>query len=435
VTGIPSDPEPGSNEAFVIDSYNEILGRPASVSEYNFYLQALREGKVTRAKLILQLLQSKDYAAVRNKIFNFCYRLGVAPTTVDVNAYSNILANPDNPAFNNALLPISNYPPFSSPTPPFGSTVGQATVAQLIIDSPAFLNAWPQSPADEFPLPSALEGYDGGAIRSLPANDFLRLFLYPRMGGQVGDPFPVEAMMNTFSPPQDAQGSAVAFLSAMYANVGLLNGEVAAKQVAYQYQLWASSVQWLLADDADKPWVAPTNPIVSNEEALLVFIGQLIEPDAPPMPAVSFASWAASNDLQGTDMTPQANPAGDDISNLLKFAFNLDPAESYVGVTQTLVPKLDDSSPLPGGNAGLPYIAVGDDGRMVVQFVRRRNADNVVNYEVQFSSDLNTGWQKAADAGQVETLDATWERVTVRDTANSPNRRFGRVKVTDLTAP
>jgi len=153
------------------------------------------------------------------------------------------------------------------------------------------------------------------------------------------------------------------------------------------------------------------------------------------MPAVSFASWAASNGLQGTDMTPQANPAGDDISNLLKFAFNLDPAESYVGVTQTLVPKLDDSSPLPGGNAGLPYIAVGDDGRMVVQFIRRRNAENIVNYEVQFSSDLNTGWQKAADAGQVETLDATWERVTVRDTANSPNRRFGRVKVTDLTAP
>jgi hypothetical protein len=70
---------------------------------------------------------------------------------------------------------------------------------------------------------------------------------------------------------------------------------------------------------------------------------------------------------------------------------------------------------------------------MVVQFVRRRNAANVAGYEVQFSSNLNTGWQQADGVEQVEILDATWERVTVRDTANNPKNRFGRVKVTDLT--
>jgi hypothetical protein len=337
-----------------------------------------------------------------------------------------VLADPDNPAFNAALLPLNNYPPFSGPNPPFGATLGEAAAAQAIINSVAFLNAWPMTPPDQFPIDPALTG---GTIRDSSNLEFLNSFMYPRMGGQVGNPFPVLAMMDTFTPPANAQGSAVAFLTAMYANVGLLNGEVASKQIAYQYQLWATSFQWL----QDGLWVTPTQPMVTNEEELLAFVQTLLGPAPTLPPAIGYDSWAASGGLPAGEQGAAATPSGDGISNLLKYAFNLDPNESYVGPSATLVPKIDAASPLPGGRAGLPYVAVGSDGRMVVQFVRRRNAANVAGYEVQFSSNLNTGWQQADGVEQVEILDATWERVTVRDTANNPKNRFGRVKVTDLT--
>lgn len=431
VGGLPTNPNPP--QAFVISSYSDILGRLPTTSEFAFYLDALKQG-LSGGTLVSQLLRTREYARVRNRIFDFYYRLGVEPTKSVFDQYNGILLNPDDPAFNNSLLPITNYPPFSSPAPPFGATVGQATVAQLIIESPAFVNAWePPHPEDGYPLPPEAADYDGDDIKDLPNNEFLRLFLYPRLGGQVGNPFPVEAMMNTFSPPADSQGSAVAFLTAMYANVGLLNGEVAARQIAYQYQLWAVSAQWLNNEEWIKPALDPlTSTPVENQAGLIRFL-DVLYPTPTSERAIGYDSWAATAGLTAGELGAEANPSGDGISNLMKYAFNLDPNESYIGPTATLMPKLDASSPLPGGSAGLPYVAVGDDGRMVVQFVRRRNAANVVGYEVQFSSNLSTGWQPADGVPQVQILDATWERVTVRDTANNPKTRFGRVKVTDLT--
>lgn len=431
VAGIPGDPEPGSNEAFVIDTYPQILGRAPTVSEYSFYLQSLDAG-MSRSTMVLQLLQANEYAAVRNRIFDFYYRLGVEPTNVDFNNYSSILGNPANAAFNDTLLPISNYPPFSSPNPPFGSTVGEATVAQLMIDSPAFLNAWPQNPQDEFPLPSPASGYTGDDIRNLPNNDFLRLFVYPRMGGQAGDPFPIEAMMNTFSPPADAQGSSIAFLTAMYSNVGLLNGDVATRQLHYQYQLWASSVQWLI----DGAWAAPTNPTVTNEAQLLVFISQLIGEDLPPAAPPTLREWATQNGLSLEQSAPDASPAGDGISNLLKYAFNMQALESYTGTAAIMAPA-SPGSPLSGGNSGLPVVYTADDGRLEIQYVRRRNASGSVTYQAQFSSNLTSAWEPATGTETVvrgdtdSSLGTEWERVTVRDTApaSTPTTRFARVKV------
>jgi hypothetical protein len=239
----------------------------------------------------------------------------------------------------------------------------------------------------------------------------------------------VLAMMDTFTPPENAQGSAVAFLTAMYQNINLLNSEVAARQVAYQYQLWATSFQWL----QDGEWQTPTAPEVTNESELLAFISGLLAPAPAPAPAIAYNSWATTTGLTAEQLETEANPSGDGVGNMLKYAFNMDPNEKYMGVAQTMVPVVGEVSLFSGGNAGLPYVGQDSDGRMVVQFVRRRHAANVVDYEVQFSSDLNTGWQKSDAVEQVEILDATWERVTVRDTANNPTSRFGRVKVTDLT--
>lgn len=139
------------------------------------------------------------------------------------------------------------------------------------------------------------------------------------------------------------------------------------------------------------------------------------------LPVTTYATWAATAGLTGLNNDPKADPDVDGADNLEEFAYNLNP----------LVP--DATLLTPTGSSGLPsarFLANVSGGILQVQFPRRKAATvSGLSYAVQFSGDLIT-WSTNQVVG-VTSLNAGWERVSVRDALSGPNpNRFARVIVT-----
>ncbi len=147
--------------------------------------------------------------------------------------------------------------------------------------------------------------------------------------------------------------------------------------------------------------------------------------------ATGYIAWAAEFGLASPDDAPLAEPQGDGIPNLLKYAFNLDPTTPVQGADRILVSG--------SGTAGLPLITCMPGGVLRVEYVRRTGAGDIA-YQVQFCSDPggsgSGGWVAATGTETADpTLDANWERVHVDDVPPpGASRRFGRVRVM-RTAP
>ena len=152
-----------------------------------------------------------------------------------------------------------------------------------------------------------------------------------------------------------------------------------------------------------------------------------VQPDGTPFvpfQTASFSDWASSFGLAGADASTDASPAGDGISNLLKYAFNMDPTVSYTGGHRFLDPG--------AGESGLPVIRVTErngEERLQIEFVRRRNTDSLI-YRPQVSDDL-LEWQNLDTIPSVTEIDDQWERVVVEDalTRDEHGTRFVRLLV------
>lgn len=143
----------------------------------------------------------------------------------------------------------------------------------------------------------------------------------------------------------------------------------------------------------------------------------------------TYVSWAQSKftpeELADPAISgPTANPTHDDISNLLKYAFVLDPHTACAGDARFLTPGT--------GTHGLPSITRTADGVLRVEFIQCPGARDL-NYSVEFGSDLTenapTGWMPPTEPYLIVGYpDLT--RVMVDD--NPPpgaTSRFARVKV------
>ncbi|MBK8039227.1 MAG: hypothetical protein IPK22_19150 [Verrucomicrobiaceae bacterium] len=145
-------------------------------------------------------------------------------------------------------------------------------------------------------------------------------------------------------------------------------------------------------------------------------------------PSAGFASWQSThfNPAQLADPLisgPTATPHNDGVSNLLKFAFNMNGGGPDV---QTMP---------PGGSSGLPGITTQPNGANSIfrfEFVRRIGSGLI--YTPQKSPDITNPalWNNLTDAPTVIPIDAFWERVVYEepyDNATTP-KCFGRVQVT-----
>ena len=107
---------------------------------------------------------------------------------------------------------------------------------------------------------------------------------------------------------------------------------------------------------------------------------------------------------------PTANPTHDGLSNLLKYAFDLNPNVS----TPT-------AKPILGTNGG----------HLTLTFIRRKDVQDLT-YTVEVSSDLKT-WHSGIGVTQeisVVSLDSIRDQVTVKDVSGNIGASFIRLRVT-----
>jgi hypothetical protein len=140
--------------------------------------------------------------------------------------------------------------------------------------------------------------------------------------------------------------------------------------------------------------------------------------------ASGYLSWAAGYGLTGVEALPDAEPHGDGVANILKYAFGMDPRQ--INVTRLT----------PGsGTIGLPYFSVETDAttnqrHFRLEFVRRKNGG--ISYTPMSSSALERNtFQPFPENEVVTSINSTWERVVVEETLESEHlRRFGLIDVT-----
>ncbi|MEZ5325827.1 MAG: hypothetical protein R3F19_12290 [Verrucomicrobiales bacterium] len=146
----------------------------------------------------------------------------------------------------------------------------------------------------------------------------------------------------------------------------------------------------------------------------------------------AYKAWAAlqfspEELANGLLTSPEASFQSDGISNLLKYAFNMDPRVP-TGGDRTLQSET--------GTSGLPLVSLSDTGnerQLSVEYIRRRSVQDLA-YIVQFSSTLNDqgqdGWQEST-VEFTTPIDGDWERVVVKDTVRVADgrSRYGRVKI------
>jgi hypothetical protein len=136
-------------------------------------------------------------------------------------------------------------------------------------------------------------------------------------------------------------------------------------------------------------------------------------PGAHPL----FAAMNAAG-LEGVAAEPEAEPHGDGVGNLLKYAFNLDLAAPDC---RTLVPGT--------GTAGLPVVAgITENGTTVLRFEYLRRKDAGLVYLPKFSADLKT-WSAPDGEPAVTPIDEVWERVAYELPAARSGPRFAIVEV------
>jgi len=138
--------------------------------------------------------------------------------------------------------------------------------------------------------------------------------------------------------------------------------------------------------------------------------------------SVSDNGGAGASGTTSVTLVPSATADGDGdgVNDLLEYAFNLDP-------------DLPDQRTLTegSGTSGLPSIRLDDSSstpRLRIEYLRRKNTASLgMAYVSQWSTDFSS-WSSGAASTQIQSIDATWERVI--ETDPSPEaRRFGRVAV------
>jgi len=112
---------------------------------------------------------------------------------------------------------------------------------------------------------------------------------------------------------------------------------------------------------------------------------------------------------------------GDGLSNLMEFAFNLNPFEARI------------PSFIAGATGGLPLIRSENIGgnRLTIEYPRRKASTNPgISYSTEFINSLSGAWTARGGAPVVSpTADANIERVRVEDSLSNQSAVFGRVRI------
>lgn len=138
-------------------------------------------------------------------------------------------------------------------------------------------------------------------------------------------------------------------------------------------------------------------------------------------PPTSLQSWRQLHGLPNDGSQDLDAPAGDSVSNLVKYALNMAPDSGDLA---------RPACPMAvSGTAGLPRIDTNGQGQRVFTFVRRKAETNPeVLYFVEESGNLS-GWLPYSGIPAMESIDPAWERVSCTIDPQFATIRFLRLRV------
>ena len=131
-----------------------------------------------------------------------------------------------------------------------------------------------------------------------------------------------------------------------------------------------------------------------------------------------YQTWIRNAGLSGAQAEPLADFDRDGLLNMAEYAYNGNPRNAS-----------DNHRLPPNGTSGTPapYYVQEAGGVLEVEFLRRKTATDLT-YNPQFSGDL-VSWSDGL-APVITPIDATWERVRVRDSVSGGSQRFVKVVLT-----
>ena len=142
-----------------------------------------------------------------------------------------------------------------------------------------------------------------------------------------------------------------------------------------------------------------------------------------PLNYSAISSLLTSYGATAASSGPIGDFDSDGISNLLEWAFNLNPGTRDA---HTLFPAT--------GTSGLPHVSLAGSGisrSIKIEFLRLRSSVVPgIQYIPEFTTGLNgSSWTAGGNVISTSIIDSNWERVVVEDAQTGGSRRFARVRV------
>lgn len=131
---------------------------------------------------------------------------------------------------------------------------------------------------------------------------------------------------------------------------------------------------------------------------------------APPL----YSGWVSSNSLSGGNALDSASPAGDGITNLVKYALGLSPQQFCFARTD-------------GTNPGLPKFAMETEGMSLLYQKDLSKTD--LTYSIETSPDLAT-WSASGAAESIQSSSGYVRTIKATILKGSDAKKFARLKIT-----
>jgi len=292
------------------------------------------------------MVMGTEYGNTQNRVADFFFTLGVTPTRSTF--AGNVAAVRANPSL---MTGFDGYYPgvtqYWTKASPFGATLGQVAAAQIVVSAS---------------IVSALD------------NTSLTQWLFNRLGGATATPGEVTSRLGGYSGAEQ-RGAAVSFLTANYQNIGTLNAALSAAQEAYQYQLRATAVRFLLggpwqatgtAGTSSSPQTRLAGLEISSQFGLLSFIERLLADTAVVLVSPGSAAATSSAALGGgiTNVSVTTNGTNYSASPLVTFEaprFSTALATPNLGTNGT-VTSVTLGNPTNGFYTNIPTVTIGING-------------------------------------------------------------------------
>lgn len=261
---VPPNPPAGSNEKFVVDYFTKIFLRSPSYDEYEFYLNML-DGS-SQAETVVAMMQSPEYAAAENILFGYYLRMGLTPQSTNaVKTYLYTMTNGTNASLlTNSFIPMSPY----AGVPPYGATIGQASVAQSLL---GLVNAAGTNKAVRSMTTSS-------EFRSWMLRSFNEPYLTQNytntiysMGSQGAMTTNIQTVPSQTSSALSRYGHNYAYMSAFYASMppeNMAGNNLKSSLTNFNDTIQGIALNYLIT--SGNPWATNTAPLSTNLAASLL---------------------------------------------------------------------------------------------------------------------------------------------------------------------